>query len=94
MSWGERSCKKFGTGCNNNPTIITCNVDCSGYSWDFTRGADSKSNRIVFYKGRNLKEKYFTKKFKAGEEGSKKMWDWIMIHGIIPSSIKKTSMYE
>ncbi len=31
MSWGERSCEKYGTGCKYNPTMATCNVDCAGY---------------------------------------------------------------
>jgi hypothetical protein len=31
MSWGERSCKHLYDGCNQEPTILTCNVNCPGY---------------------------------------------------------------
>jgi hypothetical protein len=30
MSWGERSCQRFGT-CKVECTIKTCNVDCYAY---------------------------------------------------------------
>ena len=31
MSWGERSCKNFGTGCKI-ATMATCNIDCPSYA--------------------------------------------------------------
>ena len=30
MSWGERSCELYGN-CRYNPTMRTCNVDCTSY---------------------------------------------------------------
>lgn len=36
MSWGERSCKRYGKngGCPYHPTLETCHVMCHHYIWD------------------------------------------------------------
>lgn len=33
MSWGERSCTKYGS-CGLNPTMSECHANCKAYKWD------------------------------------------------------------
>ncbi len=49
MSWGERSCKNFGK-CDKNPTMLDCNVNCTGYEWDGQTKPDSKPARVDYMK--------------------------------------------
>lgn len=41
MSWGERSCKKYGSCKRENATIMNCNVDCPEYERNWEIKPDS-----------------------------------------------------
>lgn len=44
MSWGERSCARFGN-CPMIPKPRTCNVDCKSYVHDGSTKPDSVSQK-------------------------------------------------
>jgi hypothetical protein len=48
VSWGERSCKLYGS-CTHKPEIQTCNVDCPHYGWNGATKPDStpRTNREI-----------------------------------------------
>lgn len=58
MSWGERSCKRYGS-CVHNPTSLTCNVDCEWYvSNGTTPDSVSSSTRCDVDHAQLLNEKH------------------------------------
>ena len=59
MSWGERSCKSFGS-CKI-ATMATCNVNCRRYKWDGVTKTDSKKQKTPDSRGQQKTKFVYTK---------------------------------